>query len=1243
MGAVLAALAACALTQSPGAEVEVLEVVLDEASDRREELGPVVLRSIGAEEKSAIYVSASSDAFDPILVVEEEHGEERARDLDSGAGTTARLALDAPAGSGFQLIVASQSGEGQGPLTLRIASVPYANGELAEHIGELRARLATIESVVAGGGHSAVTVGELDEVTNELLQILGEGAVEDGVDSIRIALDLANPLAADRSGRAAGEWLIRHDASIFHAGDPQWARTANALGYHLLNLREGTHAEEVFREVYRARRTSLREDLIGLRTTALNLAISLELQFLLPEAIAVLEEFSAELRGSGEGSDEFLLPVDTQLANDYLRAGRVDDARTEFQRLFEASSAMSDPPVNELLFILNGLGTIHRLEGDLDESLRIQAEGLAMLESAGLAADDPRVVTLRFNYSSLLAELGRHQEALALLEELSPVIQSIHPHGSRERLQAEMNRANLQFLHGRYDRAEASFEDILGLAEDALPADDSVRLQCANNLATVLQVQGREAEARDLLERVQQILVGKYRASNTRVLKGWVNLSTACGRCGDLERARLICDQVLNDSSPTRSTHRTLRIDARQNLAVIAATQGRHEDSIRLVEALLGDLEELEGRDSRRALILRSGLASSQGHLRRYDDAFSEFESILTAYGDDLAPWHPAITDVRIDRAELRRRAGDGELALQELRECVQLLEEHVGPSERSTLRARHNLILAVLDQGLDPSREVGDQIAALRSFLGRASLEHAPREAEAFVSALRPMMDEVVRIAVASDAASDLRRASLDLVESVRGVALVGARLAELVADDPDLDRLRGELVRANDAFVRALASDEPEDLRDRILERERAHREMLQSVERAGLDATLVSSVVTSRVAAGLAADEACVSYWRYESSADDGHRYVAAIVRRDGEAWVELGPADRIEVAVEAWRSAAQDDSADAETLVVAAGTGVRELVLDPLDDALRGATRLHLVLDDALHAVAFDALPSAGSADALLAEAVDVRVHMSLWELLLELPPADGESIVVVGDVDYDARAEAVESEGPRAREAPFSRLLRSGDELAAVSAAFEREFETAPVTLAGEAATKDQLLAHASEARFLHVATHAYFGGEEPRDEIGSGRGAQFPGPLRRDGSSRVGGLAPMALCGLAFAGANVAGTDAILTGEQVSGLDLGGAELVVLSACETSLGLRTSGQGVGSLQKAFHVAGARSTLTSLWKVNDDRTVEFMQDFYERMWAEDLPASEALRQTKLDWYAEYQPYRHWAGWVLTSAD
>jgi hypothetical protein len=77
------------------------------------------------------------------------------------------------------------------------------------------------------------------------------------------------------------------------------------------------------------------------------------------------------------------------------------------------------------------------------------------------------------------------------------------------------------------------------------------------------------------------------------------------------------------------------------------------------------------------------------------------------------------------------------------------------------------------------------------------------------------------------------------------------------------------------------------------------------------------------------------------------------------------------------------------------------------------------------------------------------------------------------------------------------------------------------------------------------------------------------------------------------------------------------------------------------GEGVQAFSRALLSAGSRATLTTLWRVADQPTTEFMKQFYNAL-GQGKTKAQALRLAKLRFLRSGGPLahpRHWAAFVL----
>ena len=109
--------------------------------------------------------------------------------------------------------------------------------------------------------------------------------------------------------------------------------------------------------------------------------------------------------------------------------------------------------------------------------------------------------------------------------------------------------------------------------------------------------------------------------------------------------------------------------------------------------------------------------------------------------------------------------------------------------------------------------------------------------------------------------------------------------------------------------------------------------------------------------------------------------------------------------------------------------------------------------------------------------------------------------------------------------------------------------------------------------------------------------------------------------------------------DGIIYSEEIETTNFTNTSLVVLSACESALG-ETNLAGGYNLSNSFHKAGVKNVISTLWEIDDEKTMYFMNIFYEKLMATMNP-KESLARAKKVFKKTYPQRRYWGAFIHSS--
>lgn len=858
-------------------------------------------------------------------------------------------------------------------------------------------------------------------------------------------------------------------------------------------------------------------------------------------------------------------------------------------------------------YALHNLGAaLYRL-GRFEEALARYEEALAAKRAIGdntLGVTTGNMGTTRGRLGDYRGELANHQEALALRR------------AGKDRRGEAYELQNLGSTYVALDEWAAALEHL----HAALPVFEEIgdargHAQVLHNLGVAYEASAEDERALSYLERAltEQRTIGDPAATSTTLMR----IGTIAQTRGDFAKARATLTEALALKQQGKDRYGEAYV--RTALARLDLATGDQAAALSHVRASV---------DLSRALKDQAGLASALNELGHVLGARAVHEDAIAALRESIA-LQPVVQTRRTEadsryllaRSELAR--GNLDAARQEALRAVDIIEglrpQASGGESRSRFVASRQ---SYYDLAIDVLMQMD------RATPGGASAQRAFEISErARATRLLDMLAEGhVDIREGVDAALLLREKQL--AQDVEGRETARARL---VTENANADAVAA----VTKAMARGVA--DLADVRNRIRAASPRYASLLVPAPRT-----------LSEIQALLDADTLLLEF-----RLGDERSYLWSVSRTAVRTAV-LPSRQVIESAVRQFHglltarqtiipgeslSASRARITTADTASLAAAGRLSAMLLAPL--ATPPDSRWVIVADGALEYLPFGALPEpSGRGAATVPAMVRHQIVSAPSATAIALMRADRPSrvhatkrVAVLADPVFamdDARvksnaAVAAPSRTPDVPNADMAAVRRSIDDVGLASLprlTFSRDEAAAiaklvPVAQRFEAvdfqANRATVLGEAiRDYRVLHLATHALLNNEHPE------------------------------LSGVVLSLVDASGQpqNGFLRLHELYNLKLG-ADLVVLSACQTALGSEMRGEGLQSVARGFMYSGASSVLATLWRVDDRATSEFMTRFYRQLLQQNLTPAAALKAAAADlakdprWRAPY----YWAAFTL----
>lgn len=789
---------------------------------------------------------------------------------------------------------------------------------------------------------------------------------------------------------------------------------------------------------------------------------------------------------------------------------------------------------------------------------------------------------------------------------------------------------------GDYPTAETLYLRALAIKEKAFGKDDISLAVILNNLGIFYQKTGDYVKAETVFERALKIREKNLEPNHLSIASVLINLGNLSRKRGDWLKAASYYRRVLeirenalgpehpevavilnnlgnlySDNDPDISKSEPFYLRALQirekvfepdnpqiaqtlfNLAVLYGNSANLNKALSFAKRSLAIFEKSLGAEHPLTALNLNLLGAIYTNIGDYSQAETFYLRSIAIKRKKEGEYHPYLGGIYSNLAGLYALKGDIEKAIAEQKRANSIIEFNTGinlttGSERQKLEYLKTL------------REFEDKTLTL-------GFQFAPESKEAAALSATMILQRKGRVldAVSDNINALRRRFNSQDKKLLDDLAAINKDFAELISGDNE--NLSAEQKQAE---VEKL-SDQREKLESEISRRANGFYERTKPVTLPDVQSVIPADGVLLEFTVYRPASMSSIS--GYDQTPP---HYAVFVVRPDELKWKDLGETDKINQAIDAFRRALRDPK---RKDIRQTARGLDEKLMSPIRALIGDKKHLLVSPDGNLNLIPFEALVDENGK--FLIENYAVTYLTAGRDLLrMKTSRESKDKALVVANPSFDQAGLPIAANTRKANtrrntkrisiaatrnlsDTYFAPLSGTAQEARAIQTLFP---ESKVLT---EAEATESALKQINAPQILHIATHGFFLEDSG---VSKEANAESENPLLRSG--------------LALAGANSHGKngtdDGILTALEASGLNLWGTKLVVLSACDTGLGVVKNGEGVYGLRRAFLLAGTESLVMSLWSVSDYVTREVMTGYYKNL-KQGAGRSTALREVQLE--------------------